>query len=117
MPNYNKVADILEASTLKQGIGSCYNDQTDTYCAIGAVLMGMGVTPIIGDDSYWQKPSSGAFAKVHVLFGNERPMTKVHPFTEFQERTGIPPSSMYNMNDKAHMTFKEIADLLRNIPK
>lgn len=45
MKNLNKIIEILETSKQEQFFGACYDVNSDSYCALGAIASGLGYSP------------------------------------------------------------------------
>jgi hypothetical protein len=87
-----KLCSILRSSKCEQGRGFCYNPNTGKYCAIGALMTGLG------DDL--------------TTFGRH-PSQKI--LRELLSDVGLQTINIANLNDNCNMTFEQIAELIEGL--
>ena len=87
-----KLSSILRSSKCVQGKGFCYNPQTKRYCAVGALMTGLG------DDL--------------TTFGRH-PSHKI--LRELLSDVGLETIQIANMNDNCNMTYAQIAEHIEGL--
>jgi hypothetical protein len=92
----------LRSGSYKQGRGSLWRSDSNTYCCLGVLcdISGMGE---------WVSPNSGAM--MGYQFGNElSQFSLVHPILDAVDLNFVEVNELISLNDAGGLSFNEIAD-------